>query len=159
MEEQVLQPNALPQLRDGLGKHQIAELAATTVEHALEHDHALSVAEAIAAMEEFVKQVRKDERFVDTVRETISRHNGRLSTSTGAKLELCESAVTYDYAQDPGWLALTSEINSLVEMRKGLEAKLRSIVPGKLWVDHETGEVIAGVPKASKSTYRITLAK
>lgn len=159
MAEQVLQRNGLPQLREGLNKNQIAILANATVDNVLEQDNALPVAEAIAAMEEFVKQVRKDERFVDAIRETITRNNGKVQTASGAKLELCETGVTYDYAQDPGWRALTEEINSLLEMRKALEEKLRRIMPGKMWVDHETGEVLEGVPKASKSTYRITLSK
>jgi hypothetical protein len=159
MEEQVLQRNGLPQLREGLTKKQIAALAGNTVANVLEQDNALPVAEAIAAMEEFVKGVRRDERFVDAIRETISRNNGQVHTPSGAKLELCETGVAYNYAQDPGWQALTNEINSLVEMRKALEEKLRRIAPGKMWVDHETGEVLEGVSKASKSTYRITLSK
>lgn len=159
MAEQVLQRNGLPQLREGLNKNQIAMLANATVGNVLEQDNALPIAEALAAMEEFVKQVRKDERFVDAIRETIVRHNGKVQTPSGAKLELCETGVNYDYAQDAGWRALTEEINALVEMRKALEEKLRRIMPGKMWVDHETGEVLEGVPKASKSTYRITLSK
>lgn len=159
MEELVLQRNGVPLLREGLSKKQIAALADHTVEQVLEQDNALPVAEAIAAMDEFVKLLRKDERFVDAIRETISRNGGKMATASGAKLELCETGVTYDYAQDAGWLALTEEINNLMAMRKALEEKLRRIVPGKMWVDHETGEVLEGVPKASKSTYRITLAK
>ncbi len=159
MEEQVLQRNGLPQLREGLTKKQIATMAEHTVDQSLEEDQTLPVAEAIAAMEEFVKQVRKDERFVDAVREAIVHHNGQVRTASGAKLELCETGVTYDYAQDPGWRALTEEINSLMEMRRALEAKLRSIMPGKMWVDQETGEVLEGVPRASRSTYRITLSR
>jgi hypothetical protein len=159
MEEVVLQRNGLPQLREGLTKKQIAALAGNTVAHVLEQDNALPVAEAIAAMEEFAKVVRKDERFVDAIRESITRNSGHVHTPSGAKLELCETGVTYNYAQDPGWVALTNEINSLMEMRKALEEKLRRIAPGKMWVDHETGEVLEGVSKASKSTYRITLSK
>jgi hypothetical protein len=159
MEEVVLQRNGLPQLREGLTKKQIAALAGNTVANVLEQDNALPVAEAIAAMEEFAKLVRKDQRFVDAIRESITRNNGHVHTPSGAKLELCETGVTYNYAQDPGWVALTNEINSLMEMRKALEEKLRRIAPGKMWVDHETGEVLEGVSKASKSTYRITLSK
>ncbi len=132
MEKQVLQHNALPQLREGLSKRQIADLASNTVAHVLEEDNALPVAEAIAAMDEFVKGVRKDERFVDAIRETIIRNSGHVHTPSGAKLELCETGVTYNYAQDPGWQALTNEINNLMEERKALEEKLRRIAPGKM---------------------------
>lgn len=159
MENKVLQHNPLPSIREGLGKKQIATLAAQTVDHVLESETALPVAEAIAAMEEFAKQVRKDERFVDMLRDEIILHNGKLQTPSGAKVEVTEAAVQYDYAQDTSWRALTEEINTLLEMRKALEAKLRSIAPGKMWVDHETGEVLEGPSKVSRSTYRITLSK
>jgi hypothetical protein len=159
MENQVLQRNGLPSIREGLSKRQIATLAAQTVDQVLESESALPVAEAIAAMEEFAKQVRKDERFVDMLRDEIILHNGKVNTTSGAKLEVAEAAVQYDYAQDASWRALTDEINTLMEMRKALEAKLRSIAPGKMWVDHETGEVLEGPQKSSKSTYRITLSK
>lgn len=160
MEKQVLQPdNGLPAIHEGLTKGQIAHLAGQTVAHVLENDSALKVAEAIAAMEEFAKQVRKDDRFVDLLREEILRHNGRMHTASGAKLEVTEAAVQYDYSQDPTWRSLTEEIDMLVTMRKALEEKLRRIAPGKMWVDHETGEVLEGPSKASKSTYRITLSK
>lgn len=160
MEKQVLLHNdALPAIREGLTKQQLAGMAEQTVAHVLDSNSALPVAEAIAAMEEFAKQVRKDERFVDMLRDEILRHNGRLHTASGAKLEVTEAAVQYDYTQDASWRALTEEINVLVEMRKALEEKLRRIAPGKMWVDHETGEVLEGPSKSSKSTYRITLSK
>ncbi len=159
MENQALQRNGLPSIREGLTKGQISALAGQTVEQVLESESAMPVAEAIAAMEEFAKQVRKDERFVDMLRDEIIRHNGKVNTASGAKLEVTEAAVQYDYAQDASWRALTEEINTLMEMRKALEAKLRSIAPGKMWVDHETGEVLEGPQKSSKSTYRITLQK
>jgi hypothetical protein len=160
MEKQVLQHNdSLPAIRAGLTKRQIAAMAGQTVDQVLESESALPIAEGIAAMEEFAKQVRKDERFVDLLRDEIIRNNGKVQTQSGAKLEVTEAAVQYDYAQDASWRALTEEIEQLVELRKSLECKLRSIAPGKMWVDHETGEVLEGPAKASKSTYRITLSK
>lgn len=159
MENHALQLNSVPAISEGLSKRQIAALAEQTVDRVLDSDTALPVAEAIAAMEEFAKQVRKDERFVDMLRDELIRHNGKVNTLSGAKLEVTEAAVQYDYAQDPGWRSLTEEIAKLVEMRKALEEKLRSIAPGKMWVDHETGEVLEGPHKSSKSTYRITLSK
>lgn len=154
-----MQRNSLPVIKAGLSKKQIASLATQTVAQVMESESALPVAEAIAAMEEFAKQVRKDERFVDMLRDEIIMHNGRLHTPSGAKLEVTEAAVQYDYAQDGSWRALTEEINALLETRRQLEAKLRTIAPGKMWVDHETGEVLEGPQKSSRSTYRITLSK
>lgn len=158
MENQLLH-NELPTIREGLSKRQINRLAHQTVDNALEAQNVFPIAEAIAAMEEFARQVRKDERFVETLRDEIIKHNGQAVTPSGAKLEVTEAGVSYDYSTDTSWRALTEEINRLVEQRKALEEKLRRIAPGKMWVDHETGEVLEGPLKVSKSTYRITLAK
>jgi hypothetical protein len=160
MAKHLTQHNVLPAIREGLNKTQISKLAQQSVENVLEDNSFIfQVAEAIAAMEEFAKQVRKDERFVEMLRDEIIKHNGKAATPSGAKLEICEAGVSYDYSQDASWRSLDQEIQELTEKRKALEEKLRRIAPGKMWVDNETGEVLEGPLKVSKSTYRITLAK
>ena len=54
---------------------------------------------------------------------------------------------------------IESQIQQLTLKKKEVEAKLRHLVPGRMAVDPETGEVIEGAYKTSKSTYRVTLAK
>jgi hypothetical protein len=160
MEKHLTQHNAVPAISEGLTKTQIIKLAKQSVDNVLEdHSFIFQVAEAIAAMEEFAKQVRKDERFVEILRDEIIKHNGKTATPSGAKLEICEAGVSYDYSVDAGWRSLEQEIQELTEKRKALEEKLRRIAPGKMWVDDETGEVLEGPLKISKSTYRITLGK
>jgi hypothetical protein len=160
MAKNLTQPNVLPAIREGLNKTQIGQLAEQSVENVLEdQSNVFLVAEAIAAMEEFARQVRRDERFVELLRDEIIKHNGRVTTPSGAKLEICEAGVSYDYSADTGWSSLEREIQELTERKKALEEKLRRIAPGHVWVDQETGEVLEGPMKASKSTYRITLAK
>jgi hypothetical protein len=160
MAKHLTQHNLLPAIREGLTKTQISKLAQQSVENVLEDNSFIfQVAEAIAAMEEFARQVRKDERFVEILRDEIIKHNGKAATPSGAKLEICEAGVSYDYSQDAGWRSLDQEIQELTEKRKALEEKLRRIAPGKMWVDNETGEVLEGPLKVSKSTYRITLGK
>lgn len=154
-----MQPNTLPQISEGLTKKQITALAQQSVEGVLEDGHVEQVAEALAVMEEFVKQVRKDERFIDAMRDELTKNNGTIKTTSGAKLELCEAGVTYDYSEDPSWRYMTEQINLMIEQRKLIEEKLRRIGPGKMMVDHETGEVLVGALKSSKSTYRITLSR
>ena len=151
---------ALPDIKEGLTKSQIAQLADTSVERVLEKGNVFPVAEALAAMEEFVKTVRKDDRFIDFMREELEKQSaGKLTTKAGSKIELCEAGVKYDYAANADWRVLDEQIKYLVEKRKQLEERLRKISPGKIAVDEETGEVIEGVNKISKSTYKITLAK
>ncbi|MBD0279649.1 MAG: hypothetical protein ICV51_07975 [Flavisolibacter sp.] len=155
--EQGISP--LPAIQDGLNKRQVAELAATVVDTVLEEGNVFQVAEALAVMDDFVKSVRKDERYIFFLRDELVKHHGRLVTASGAKIEVCEAAVTYDYSSNAEWRGLDEQIRYLQEQKKALEEKLRKIAPGRIGVDHETGEVLEGAFKTSKSTYRITLAK
>ena len=149
----------LPSVREGLTKKQIADLADQSVGNVLEEGNVFQVAEAMAAMEELVKSIRKDERFVQFLRDELAKHQGRLTTGSGARLEICEAGVSYAYASNSEWKMLDEEINQLLLRRKALEEKLRTIAPGRMAVDPETGEVLEGPMKMSRSTYRVTLKK
>jgi hypothetical protein len=159
MAKHLVQHNTLPSIQEGLRKTEIFELAIKSVDNVLEEGNVFQVAEAIAAMEEFAKTVRKDERYIDFLRDELIKNNGRLYTNSGAKIEVCESAVTYDYSHDATWRMIDEEIKMLQEQKKFREEILRKIAPGRMAVDPETGEVWEGPLKTSKSTYRITLAK
>jgi len=154
-----MQPNQLPAIYAGLSKGQITQLARQSVDNVLEEGNVFQTAEAIAAMEEFVKSVRKDERFIDFLRDELAKHHGRLQTTSGAKIETCEAGVSYDYSHYPEWQVLDEQIKLLTMQKKALEEKLRKIAPGKMAVDPETGEILEGPLKSSKSTYRITLSR
>jgi hypothetical protein len=149
----------LPSIKEGLTKKQIANLADQSVSTVLEEGNVFQVAEALAAMEEFVKNVRKDERFVQFLRDELARHHGRLTTNSGARIEVCEAGVSYDYSSNGEWRELDEQIKILAEHKKAVEEKLRKLAPGRMAVDPETGEVLQGPLKTSKSTYRITLSK
>ena len=151
--------SSLPSIKEGLTKKQIAELAIQSVENVLEEGNVFEVAEALAAMEEFTKAVRKSERYVEFLREELVKHNGRLITTSGAKIEMCEAGVSYDYSHSAEWREIEEQIKFLQDKKKEVEEKLRKVAPGRMAVDPETGEVIEGAFKTSKSTYRITLAR
>jgi hypothetical protein len=153
------QGSSLPLIKDGLSKNQIRKMASVSVDKLLDEGNVIEVAEALAAMEEFVKAVRKDERYIDFLREELIKNNGRLYTNSGAKIEVCEAAIAYDYSRDATWRMLDEEIKMLQDQKKSREEILRRIAPGRIAVDPETGEVWEGPLKTSKSTYRITLAK
>ena len=159
MAKPLLQPNHLPVIYAGLSKEQINQLARQSVDMVLEEGNVFQTAEAIAAMEEFVKSVRKDERFIDFLRDELLKHHGRLYTNTGAKIEVCEAGVSYDYSHYAEWQILDEQIKQLTTQKKALEEKLRKVAPGKIAVDPETGEILEGPLKSSKSTYRITLSR
>jgi len=159
MEKRLAQHKTLPVIGEGLTKRQISRLADQSVDNLLEEGNVFQVAEALAAMEEFVRSVRKDERYVQFLRDELSKHHGRLTTHSGAKIEACEAGVRYDYSHNAEWRDLDEAIRILMEKRKAVEEKLRAIAPGRIGVDTETGEVIDGPGKSSRSTYRITLAR
>ncbi len=159
MVNQYRQHSTLPAIHEGLNKAQVSKLAKSSIENVLEEGNVAQVAEAIAVMEEFIKQVRKDDRFIDFMRDELIRNNGTIRTQSGARIEMCEAGVAYDYSEDTTWSSKEAEIKMLIEERKKIEEKLRKIGPGKMMVDNETGEVMVGPLKSSRSTYRITLSK
>jgi hypothetical protein len=110
-------------------------------------------------MEEFVKTVRKDERYIQYLRDELAKHHGRLVTASGAKIEACEAGVSYDYSSNAEWRELEAERFEIERRKRALEEKLRILAPGRVAVDPETGEMLEGPLKTSKSTYRITLAR
>lgn len=154
-----LTSNMLSLFKAGLSKTEIAALAEDAVAALLEGGNVFGVAEALAAMEEFTKTVRRDERYIQYLRDELAKHQGRLKTASGALLEMCEAGISYDYSHSSEWLSLDDQIKALQQQKKSVEEKLRSVAPGKIAVDTETGEVIEGAFKTSKSTYRLTLAK
>jgi hypothetical protein len=159
MERHLAQPNVLPSITEGLSKKQIADLADESVGHLLEEGNVFQVAEALAAMDEFVKFVRKDERYIQYLRDELAKHHGRLITTSGAKIEACEAGVSYDYSSNAEWRELEAERFEIERRKRALEEKLRILAPGRVAVDPETGEMLEGPLKTSKSTYRITLAR
>src|SRR5215207_9358366 len=144
MEKHLLQPNVLPSIQEGLTKKQIADLADESVSHVLEEGDVFKVAEALAAMEEFVKTVRKDERYIHFLRDELAKHHGRLITASGAKIEVCEAGVSYDYSTNAEWRALEAERFEIERKKKVVEEKLRILAPGRVAVDPDTGEMLEG---------------
>ncbi len=159
MAKHLVQPDTLPSITEGLSKKQLADMADSSVSRVLEDGNVFQVAEALAAMEEFVKTVRKDERYIQFLRDELAKHHGRLVTASGAKIELCEAGVSYDYSSNAEWRELEAARYEVERQKKALEEKLRLLAPGRVAVDPETGEMLEGPQKTSKSTYRITLAR
>ena len=154
-----MQHNTLPSITEGLSKKQISEMADESVGHVLEDGNVFQVAEALAAMEEFVKTVRKDERYIQFLRDELAKHQGRLVTASGAKIEMCEAGVSYDYSGNAEWRELEAARFEIERRKRAVEEKMRILAPGRVAVDPETGEMLEGPQKTSKSTYRITLAR
>ena len=159
MAKEAMPLNVLPAINKGLSKKQIHTLVQQSVVNVLEGGNVAQVAEVLAVMEDFVKGIRKDERFIDLMRDELLKNHGVLKTASGARIEACEAGIAYDYSDNPSWHFLNNQIAELTEQKKQMEEKLRQIPGGKMVVDEETGEVFTGPLKTSKSTYRITLSR
>src|SRR5438270_5180630 len=116
-----MEQSIMPVAFEGLTKKEIAERSESVVAAVLEKGNVFEVAEALSAMEEFVKVTRKDPRLVNYLREELTKNNGKVTTASGAKVELCETGISYDYSQNPDWVVLDNQIKSLSEQRKQLE--------------------------------------
>jgi len=143
----------------GLTKTEISRVVSDAVNKIMDEGGALQIAEAIAGMENLIKEMKARPEYVEAVRAEIAPHGKQITTATGAKVELVEAGTTYDYSNNPEWVRLNIEAERAIEARKELEKRLQRIEPGKMLVDEETGETLIGPIKTSKSTYRVTLPK
>lgn len=158
------QITALELFETGLRKTDIKIMAANAVESVLEKGNVLQVAEALSAMDGFVKEVKDDPRFKDYVREEASKTPKGFISNSGAKIECCEVGTAYDFSNcgdvelemcDQAFKSAEAALKERKEFLKKVPAAgIDVIVP-------YTGEVIKIYPpsKTSTSSYKITLAK
>lgn len=156
--------SALELFEQGLTKSDIKVMANRTVESVLNQGNPLQVAEAVSAMELFIKEVKDDKRFKEYVREEVSKTPKGFTSKSGAKIECCEvgSSYNYDMTGDVEIAMLEADFQraeaNLKERKEFLKklpaAGIDVIVPF-------SGEVIHIYPpaKSSTSSYKITLAK
>ena len=152
--------NSLTTIWQGKTKAQLTQAANDMVANTFEGGNPFDAAEILAAMEHFSKEARKNGKFVEYLRDELAKHHGKVTTPSGAKIEVCETGTSYDYSQTLEWQQMDALITDLVEKKKKLEAKLRTIPAGQIIVDMSDGEImLVGPAKTSKSTYKVTLAK
>lgn len=156
--------NKLPAITHGLSKTQIAELAKFGVDYVLETGQPELVAEQISVMENYIKAVKADERFTDYVREELAKNGGKLTTASGAKIEVMEGGTKYHF-ENCGDVELQMLEQGLLSAQNALKDRqefLKKVPPSGIdVVVPYSGEVIKVFPpyKTSTSTYKVTLAK
>ncbi len=78
----------------------------------------------------------------------------------GAKIELAETGVKYDYSQSESWQSIKAQIEPLETELKAIEEQIKMATKiGKSFVDESTGELISPVQKTSTTGIKITLGK
>lgn len=94
------------------------------------------------------------------IKDDLIKAIGNGTTLYGAKLELAESGVKYDYASNEQWKELESQIKPFKQAQKEIEEQIKMATKiGKSIVDESTGELISPVTKTSTTTSKITLSK
>lgn len=89
--------------------------------------------------------------------EEISRYGRQGAEILGAKLEVVEAGIKYDYSADAEWLRLKAEAEKTAELLKSREQFLKGLP--KEMADPETGEMVAPPVRTSTTTLKVTLGK
>lgn len=155
---------AIPQLSSGLTKTSLKVLSTQFVDGILESGGELQAAEALSAVENFVKEVKADDRLKEAIRSEISKEGKASILPSGAKLELAETGTKYDYSQ-----CCDDDLTELLQQQEIIEAKIKQRqdmlktlpLEGVYLAMSSTGEMKRVYPpsKTSTSSYKVTLAK
>lgn len=100
-----------------------------------------------------------DKEIDDAVREEAEASGYKSFEYQGAKIELAEVGVKYDYSKSPVWSQLKGQSDEIGAKMKEHETFLKSLSQPIEVLDQETGEVVRFHPpaKSSKSSVKITL--
>lgn len=78
----------------------------------------------------------------------------------GAKVEVAETGVKYDYSQNEIWQELKEKMQPLEDELKKVEEQIKIATKiGKSIVDERTGELISPVQKTSTTSIKITFGR
>lgn len=116
-----------------------------------------------AAVEKMAKAV-KDAVRDNSVDEVMSRSDdGKSCKVAGARIEVTETGVKYDYSVIPSWNNAQRKIDALKELQKSIEGKAKFASEKSPYIDcdTETGEQteIVAIPRTSTTAIKITLGK
>lgn len=156
-------PNGLEVFEKSLTKTKIKSMAQQAIERVREDGNPLQVAEAISAMEHFIKEVKADESFKDYVREEVINNQKCFVSKSGAKIELAETGTKFDFSQcnDMVYIDLNIELDFLKIKIEERQKFLKALPESGIQKVEEDGEVVLLYPpsKSSVSSYKITLSR
>jgi len=152
----------LPTLSNGLTKTQIKIVAQNSVNELLNNGNILEAAEMISVMETFIKEVRASKEFTDYVRDEVSKNGKDITNASGAKIELAETGVKYDYSKcgDDVLISLEKQLE-LIETDINDRKQFLKTLPlsGIEIVNEDELTKVYPPSKTSSSSYKITLCK
>jgi len=113
----------------------------------------------LTAMQRAIDDIKK--KIADRALTEAYTHNQKLFETKGAKVEISELGVKYDYAAcgDSEWERIDSQIFALTESRKKRETFLKALQKPEVIANQETGEMETIQPpkKTSTTGLKITL--
>lgn len=117
----------------------------------------------LTAVEKVAKAVKDGirELCVDAVASRAD--NAKSMTLAGAKIEIAETGVKYDYSVVPSWQNVQRKIEALKELQKQIEGKAKFASEASPYIDcdTETGEQteITAIPRTSTTAVKVTIGK
>jgi len=107
---------------------------------------------------EFLNKVL--EQAKKQVKELASQNLTQPLELFGAKVEVAEAGVKYNYSQNEQWRDIRVKMQPLEDELKAVEEQIKMATKiGKSIVDESTGELISPVQKTSTASIKITLGK
>lgn len=141
-----------------VSKSEIVGVVNNFISHVGDNGNAVKHATFIAALEEFIKQVKANKQWREIVLDEL--RDGE-TTFRGVSIKPMEAGTKYDYSvcNCSRWGELDTEIKQLSDEKKKLEEQLRMVHRGSSIANADTGEVYEPPLKRSTSTYSVTLVQ
>lgn len=117
----------------------------------------------LTAVEKVAKAVKDGirELCVDAVESRAD--NAKSMTLAGAKIEITETGVKYDYSVIPSWQNVQRKIDSLKELQKSIEGKAKFASEKSPYIDCDTEDgtitEITAIPRTSTTAVKVTIGK
>lgn len=125
------------------------------------HIYPLQLAAQLKFVEDVIANVKEELR--QRVVSEKDKYGKDDMTYHGAKFDIKEAGVKYDYSQcdDVIWNDLKQQLDALTEQIKEREAFLKALKERFTYIDESTGEIVTLYPPQRKSTttYSITWSK
>lgn len=145
-----------------LSKSQISAFANAAVQAVLDNGNIMEVAEHLAKMEYFIKEVKTRPEYTDYLREEIAKYGKAATLPTGTKLELAETNVRYEYSQcnDPILFQLENQLTEIEEQIVSRKNMLKALRPEGMEIAIDDEKIQIYPPsKTSTSSVKTTLTK
>lgn len=121
------------------------------------NESALKLSVVLSTMTKAIDEARK--KIEEHMLQEAESYGQKTFSDYGAKFQITECGVKYDYSVIEGWSAIQQTIDDLKKEQKAIEDMAKHATPNTPYIDPVSGECINGIPRSSKTTIKITLNK